>query len=71
VSSSKTIAELIPAGVEAVLVAFRFGLCALEAKNRISINDSERASWSAIVGDITEEKALELITDFCQSQVRF
>ncbi|KAI9742330.1 MAG: hypothetical protein M1818_003863 [Claussenomyces sp. TS43310] len=68
ISSSKTIAELIPAGIEAVLIALRFGICALEAKNRLSISESERASWSAIVGDITEEKASELIVDYCQSQ---
>ena len=47
---SSTLFELIPAGVEAVLVAFRTGLRSLELRNDIERPVSGTScSWSAVV----------------------
>ncbi|KFY01909.1 hypothetical protein O988_02453 [Pseudogymnoascus sp. VKM F-3808] len=64
VSTSQTLAELIPAGVEAVLAAFRTALCSLEVRNNIEGPSLERhRSWSAVV-NAPEKEASELIQRF-------
>ncbi|KFY68272.1 hypothetical protein V496_01192 [Pseudogymnoascus sp. VKM F-4515 (FW-2607)] len=64
VSTSQTLAELIPAAVEAVLTAFRTALCTLAALEDIEgPNQDKHQSWSAVV-NIQEDEASELIKRF-------
>ncbi|KAL8714640.1 MAG: hypothetical protein Q9220_001589 [cf. Caloplaca sp. 1 TL-2023] len=46
ISTSQTIAELLPAAIEAVLVAFRTGLRSLEARNDIEPRSDGAVVWS-------------------------
>ncbi|KFZ09262.1 hypothetical protein V501_05642 [Pseudogymnoascus sp. VKM F-4519 (FW-2642)] len=64
VSTSQTLAELIPAGVESVLTAFRTALCTLAVRNDIEEPDNgHHRSWSA-VANIQEDEASDLIERF-------
>lgn len=69
ISTSATVFELIPAAVEAVLIAFRTGLRSIEVRN-----DVERASqelspvWSVIVG-LGESQALKELDAFSRAKV--
>ena len=69
ISTSQTLSELIPAGIEASLVAFRTGLRSLEIRN-----DTERPitgtsqSWSAVVST-QEAEAAEFIKKFSLTNV--
>jgi naphtho-gamma-pyrone polyketide synthase len=66
ISTSRTVSELIPAGVEAVLVAFRTALHSLKTRNEIEELISEaNPSWSAVVS-LKETQALDLIKTFTQ-----
>jgi len=69
ISTSQTLSELIPAGIEAVLVAFRTGLRSLELRNDIErpIPESSR-SWSVVVSAY-EDQAAELIETFSLKKV--
>ncbi|KAL2062955.1 hypothetical protein VTL71DRAFT_6027 [Oculimacula yallundae] len=49
ISTSHTISELIPAALEAVLVAFRTGLASIEARDDIEYSQQLSAPWSVIV----------------------
>lgn len=61
--------ELIPAGVEAVLVAFRTALQSLNTRNEIELPVPEaNQSWSAVVS-LKEARAIELIETFGQENV--
>lgn len=70
ISTSRTISELIPAGIEAVLAAFRTGLCSLELRNDIE-RPSNRTprSWSAVVS-ASEAQAAGLLQSFNSKNVR-
>lgn len=63
-------AELIPAGVEAVLAAFRTALCTLAVRDDIEGPNHNRhhQSWSAVV-NIKEDEASELIERFILEKV--
>lgn len=63
-------AELIPAGVEAVLAAFRTALCTLAVRDDIEGPNHNRhhQSWSAVV-NIKEDEASELIEEFILEKV--
>ncbi|KAH4055428.1 hypothetical protein HBH92_078380 [Parastagonospora nodorum] len=64
VSSSRTMAELVPAGVEAALAAFRTGLHSLKMQRDIEPAATEDAqSWS-FIASMTESEALENIGAF-------
>ncbi|PVH92616.1 hypothetical protein DM02DRAFT_677379 [Periconia macrospinosa] len=64
VSSSRTMAELVPAGVEAALAAFRTGLYSLKMQRDIEPISAEGArSWS-FIASLTECRALKVIEDF-------
>ncbi|TLD37529.1 6-deoxyerythronolide-B synthase [Venturia nashicola] len=66
ISTSRTVSELIPAGVEAVLVAFRTALHSLTTRNEIEQPVPEsNASWSAVVS-LKEKRAIELLAAFGQ-----
>lgn len=70
ISASQNIAELIPAGVEAVIHAFRTGLHSFKLKR-----DLERSlfptpkSWFAVVG-LPEQRAADLIENYVVEKVR-
>ena len=70
VSTCQTLAELIPAGVEAVLAAFRTALCTLAVRDDIEGPNHNRhhQSWSAVV-NIQEDEASELIKQFILEKV--
>ncbi|PQE06757.1 polyketide synthase protein [Rutstroemia sp. NJR-2017a BBW] len=64
ISTSQTLQELIPAAIEAVLVAFRTGLRSLELRNAIELSRlTESQSWSTIFS-AKEAEAIELIETF-------
>ncbi|GAB7355309.1 hypothetical protein MBLNU459_g5843t1 [Dothideomycetes sp. NU459] len=68
VSTSRTIAELIPAAVEAVLIAFRSGLHAKDMScNIVGLEDSSTESWSAVVG-MQEKEVRTSIETFLQAK---
>lgn len=69
ISTSQTLSELIPAGIEAVLVAFRTSLRSLELRNDIERSSSEKSrSWSVVVS-AQEAQATELIHKFSLTNV--
>ena len=71
ISTSQTVSELIPAGVEAVLVAFRTGLRSLELRNEIERSIPEiSSSWSVVIS-AQEEKAIQIIEEFSSAKVCF
>lgn len=64
ISSSRNMSELIPAGVEAVLAAFRTGLHSLRMQQDIDPISTERAGpWSLVVS-LMESQALEILQRF-------
>ncbi|PYH29218.1 type I polyketide synthase [Aspergillus neoniger CBS 115656] len=64
VATSQTLAELVPAAVEAVTVAFRTALQSLILRNDLELNiDGSQKSWSAIVG-VCEPEASSAIRCF-------
>jgi naphtho-gamma-pyrone polyketide synthase len=64
VSSSKTVGELMAAGVETVVLALRLGMCVFKVKDLLETNNSASPSWSVLVSGIREQEALELIEKF-------
>lgn len=69
ISTSQTLAELIPVAVETVLVAFRCALHSLILRNELEPLVSEaQQSWTAIVG-ILEPEVVELIKAFNSNKV--
>ena len=69
VCCSRNIAELLPAAIEAVLVAFRTGLRATEVRDRLELSDGASATWSIVVPGIQEGAASTLLKDFCHNRV--
>lgn len=70
VSTSQTLSELIPAGVEAVLTAFRTALRSFVVRDDIARPTSgTRRSWSAVI-NVQEDEAVEMIDRFCLAKVR-
>lgn len=69
VSTSQTLSELVPAGVEAVLVAFRTGLRSLELRDDIEkpIPDVSH-SWSVVLR-IQEDQASKAIDAIISAKV--
>ena len=68
ISTSQTISELLPAGIEAVLVAFRTGLRSWEARNDIEHCSVASPVWSVSVG-MQEEQASTSLDEFCKAEV--
>ena len=70
VSTSQTIAELIPAGVEAVVHAFRTGLHSFKLQRDLEGSPSPTPkSWSAVVA-LPEQRAGDLIESFVVEKVK-
>lgn len=69
ISTSSSIFELVPAAVEAVLIAFRTGLRSIEVRDEID-QGSQSASpvWSVIVG-MEESQALTELDAFSAEKV--
>ncbi|CAG8205806.1 unnamed protein product [Penicillium nalgiovense] len=66
VSSSKTIGELIPAGVETVVVALRLGMCVLKVQELIEPSKSATPSWSVLISGMREPEAQDLIQQYAE-----
>ena len=70
ISTSQTIFDLIPASVEAVLVAFRTALCSLDLRKDIEQSPSQHGrSWSVSV-NLAESEAKASLREFCTNKVR-
>ncbi|KAL9045148.1 MAG: hypothetical protein Q9214_001771, partial [Letrouitia sp. 1 TL-2023] len=64
ISTSQTIAELIPAGVEAVIHAFRTGLYSFKLQRDLERPTSPTPkSWSAVIA-LPEQHAIDLIENY-------
>ncbi|KAI4223523.1 MAG: hypothetical protein LQ349_007414, partial [Xanthoria aureola] len=64
ISASRTMTELVPAAVQAVLVAFRVGLHSLKMQRHIELwSDEGSRSWSQIFS-LSEAKAQEILRQF-------
>lgn len=69
VSSSKTIGELIPAGIETVVLALRLGMCVLRVQELIEPSKSATSSWSVLISGIREPEAQDLIQQYAKKNV--
>ncbi|KAJ5689294.1 hypothetical protein N7462_003686 [Penicillium macrosclerotiorum] len=67
VSSSKNIGELIPAGVETVVLALRLGVCVVKVRELVEADAPPSSSWSVLVSGIREPEAENLIFQFGQT----
>lgn len=69
ISTSTSIFELIPAAIEAVLIAFRIGLRSIEVRDEIEPGSrSTLPVWSVIVG-MEESQALTELNAFSAAKV--
>ena len=69
VSSATNVGELIPAAVEAVVVALRLGLCVLKVRELVSSDQASSTSWSVLISGISEQEAFQLIEEFTVERV--
>lgn len=69
VSSSKTIGELIAAGIETVLVSLRLGMCVLKVQELIEPSKSATSSWSVLISGMHEPEAQDLIQQYTKKNV--
>ncbi len=71
ISTSTTVVELLPAALEAVLIAFRTGLRSIEARDDVERSSQSASSvWSVIVG-MGEDQALKELDAFSAAKVIF
>lgn len=70
VSSSKTVGELIPVGVETVVLALRLGSCVLRVQELVEPS-KQASSWSVLVSGIRENEAEDLIQTFAENHVSY
>ncbi|OQO12430.1 hypothetical protein B0A48_03072 [Cryoendolithus antarcticus] len=64
VISSKSVADLVPLGVEFVRIAFRAGAVVNTARDTMVLAGDEKASWSTIVTGTNEKAAKEALAAF-------
>ena len=70
ISTSRSIFELVPAAIEAVLVAFRTGLRSVEVRQDIEPDAQDVSlSWSIILG-IQEKQASRALQEHSKATVR-
>jgi naphtho-gamma-pyrone polyketide synthase len=63
-ASSRTLAELVPAGVEASLAAFRTAMHSLKLQQEIEpVKTGKSKSWS-LMTSLTETQAMEVVQGF-------
>jgi len=68
VSSSRTVGELIPVGVQTVVLALRLGTCVIKVRDLVE-STGPSPSWSALVSGIREPDAEQLIEGFAKANV--
>ncbi|CAG8050114.1 unnamed protein product [Penicillium salamii] len=68
VSSSRTVGELIPVGVETVVLALRLGTCVLKVQELVEPSKSA-SSWSVLVSGMRESEAQDLIQQYAKKNV--
>ncbi|KAJ5795215.1 hypothetical protein N7457_001814 [Penicillium paradoxum] len=61
VSCAKTVGELIPAGVETVVIALRLGMCVTKVQELVECSKPAASSWSVLVSGMRDPEAQELI----------
>ncbi|KGO43372.1 Acyl transferase/acyl hydrolase/lysophospholipase [Penicillium expansum] len=66
VSSSRTIGELISAGIETVVLALRLGMCVLKVQELIEPSKSATPSWSVLISGMHEPEAENLIQQYAK-----
>lgn len=71
VSSSKTVGELILAGIETVVLALRLGMCVLKVQELIEPSKPAAASWSVLISGMREPEAEDLIQQYAKKNVSF
>lgn len=71
VSSSRTVGELMTAGLETVVLALRLGMCVFRVRELVEANGSSSPSWSVLVSGIREKEAQQMIEEFGQLNVSF
>ncbi|KAL9126698.1 MAG: hypothetical protein Q9217_004295 [Psora testacea] len=64
ISSSRAIADLLPAAIEAVLIAFRTGLRTMEVRDRICQRSATSPNWSVVVSGLEEKTAVSALKEF-------
>lgn len=69
VSSSQSLSHLLPTAVHAVLIALRFGLCALKTGLLLDPTAKYQDSWSAVVMKIGIDEARDVVAQFCSQKV--
>jgi len=67
VSSCKTLSELLPVAVQAVVVAFRLGLLVVEVGKRIDPQSS--STWSLIFPGLSPSAVAVALKDFSEAKV--
>ncbi|KAL9102125.1 MAG: hypothetical protein Q9163_002686 [Psora crenata] len=68
ISSSRAIADLLPAAIEAVLIAFRTGLRTMEVRDRICKRSTMSPNWSVVVSGLEEKAADAALKDFARAK---
>lgn len=68
VSSSRTVGELIPVGVQTVVLALRLGSSVIKVRDLVESNGPS-PSWSVLVSGIREPEAQQLIQGFALTHV--
>ena len=71
ISSSKAIADLIPAAIEAVLIAFRTGLRTMEVRDRVCQRSTTFKNWSVVISGLDEQTAVVALKDFSREKVLY
>ena len=71
ICSSRSLTELIPVGLKAVMIAFKTGLLAQRMAELIESRGKEEKprSWSTVFFGINKEAAEEMIQKFCAERV--
>jgi len=67
VSCSRSVLELIPMAVDAVIVAFRTGMLVTDVAQRVEPSDASDRSWSIIVAELASAEAVPRL---CEQTVR-
>ncbi|KAL4784871.1 beta-ketoacyl synthase [Aspergillus varians] len=68
ISCSASLSELLPIAVQAVIVAFRLGLCAQDVRDRLEVSDANRTqSWS-VVSDLPADDVAIALDRFSHEQ---
>jgi naphtho-gamma-pyrone polyketide synthase len=70
VASSQNVSELITAGVQAVQVAFRLGLCVARVSRAVEPSHEHASrSWTVIVSGVSQSEIEALLTEFSNKRV--